>query len=777
MSRTAEPPVKVFGQPVLREEDNALVQGMSGFVADLPRANALHAVLVRSMHAHGTVRGIDTGAALGLPGVVAVFTAQDLPRFVPLPVNPVCPCPPFPNPILSDQTVFYVGQPLALVVAETAEAAVDGAELVRVDIAPLPPVVGIAQARSRPAIFAGWESNRAYRQEWQAGSFDTAAQEAAIVIEVQVETSRLAPTPLEPRGLLVQWQDSRLICHLPSQAPHRARQTLRAMLGLQPDQLHVVCPQVGGAFGGRASLYPEEVAVTWAAWHLKRSVFWQSTRSEDLISATHGRASELKGWAAFSANGRLLGLRAALAFDLGSWAPFSALIPGWNAGRILPGPYAVPVVEVASEGFVTNTAAVGIYRGAGRPEAALLIERLMDEAARRFAIDPLEIRGLNLAPDTSASDLPDLGSPTPVRSATGLIRHGGQPARLLAQAARHCDYTALKTFVAQEQACGKRVGLGINLYVEPCGSGWESATVTALPSGRFRIASGSSSQGQGHATAFAQIAAEVLGVSPEQIEVIEGDSRITPEGIGALASRSMAIGGSAVFLAAQKLAGLLQDKTGGASASPASKAQGIDGLLQGDTINEEVSVTEVYTTPAEAWSAGCCIAVVEVEPSTGQVHLRRVVWVDDCGAVINPLLVDGQLTGGFAQGVGETLHESIVYDEGGQILTGSLMDYGLARADDLIPLEIFHLDEPMAQHEDLPGSRQEVKTTMRLPNRLPNPLGVSGVGESGSIAAPAALANAVMHALSADLSGDQEITRLRLPLKPEAIWRMIHKKQ
>jgi carbon-monoxide dehydrogenase large subunit len=352
------------------------------------------------------------------------------------------------------------------------------------------------------------------------------------------------------------------------------------------------------------------------------------------------------------------------------------------------------------------------------------------------------------------------------------MRQGGQPARLLAQTARQSDYAALKALVAQEQADGKRVGLGINLYVEPCGSGWESATVSALPSGRFRIASGSSNQGQGHATAFAQIASGVLGVSPEQIEVIEGDSRIAPEGIGALASRSMAIGGSAVFLAAQKLAELLHRKTGAALGGPVSATQGIDAPAQENKINEEVSVTEVYATPTEAWSAGCCIAMVEVDPATGQVRLRRVVWVDDCGAVINPVLVKGQLAGGFAQGVGETLHESVVYDDSGQILTGSLLDYGLARADDLIALEIFALDDPTELEDDNAGAwpcRQTEK-------RLPNPLGVSGVGESGSIAAPAALANAVVHALSAGLSGDQEITHIRLPLKPEAIWRMMHKK-
>ncbi|MFZ9812477.1 MAG: xanthine dehydrogenase family protein molybdopterin-binding subunit [Burkholderiaceae bacterium] len=724
----------------LRREDDALLQGHAQFVADLPKGSALHAAFVRSSHAHGRLLAVDAAAALSTPGVVAVFTASDLPRFDPLPVNPVCPAQPFPNPVLADGSVFYVGQPIAMVLGETPQAALAAAEQVSVQVQTLSPVVGIAQARQSAAIFPHWSSNCVYRQEWCSGEFEQAAEQAQAIVAVQVKTSRLAPTALEPRGLLAHWEDQTLTCYLPSQAPHRARQTLVRMLGMPAEQLHLVCPRVGGAFGGRASLYPEELAVAWAAARLGRSVFWQSSRGEDLVSASHGRASELKAWGAFSAQGRLLGLRAELAFDLGSWAPFSALIPGWNAGRILPGPYAVPVVEVRSEGFVTNTAAVGIYRGAGRPEAALVMERLMDEGARRLGLDPLEIRTRNLpAPSDHARS-----------SAAEPADQGHRALQLLAQAAEHARYRALKSQIEQERAAGGCVGLGINLYVEPCGSGWESARITALPNGRFLIASGSSSQGQGHDTAFAQIAARALGVPIDQIDVIEADSRVAPEGIGALASRSMAIGGSAVLLAAQKLAGMLAQREVTASAPGSGGAAANASALEG------LSVSEVYTTPAEAWSAGCCIAVVELDKATGDARLRRVVWVDDCGELINPLLARGQLEGGFAQGFGEVFCESIVYDENGQILTGSLMDYALPRADDLVTLEIAHLRHAEAAP----------------PHKRPNPLNLSGVGESGAIAAPAALINAVADALCAQGTvGDIE-----LPLKPETIWRMMQKK-
>ena len=733
------------GQPITRREDDKLLQGKAEFVADLNRHHALHAVFVRSMQAHGQLLGIDVKEACAQPGVVAVLTAADLPGFAPISVNYICEAQPFPNPVLADKTVYYVGQPVALVLAETAQSAVAAAELVSCDVEPMAPVIGLEAAQTMPALFPGWESNRAYRQEWRQGSFSEASLKAKQLIEVTVQTSRLAPSALEPRGFLASWQESGLVCHLPSQAPHRARRTLVQMLGLREEQLHLVCPKVGGAFGGRASLYPEEVAVAWASWHLKRSVFWQSSRSEDLMSASHGRAARLKAQGAFAADGRLLGLKAELAFDLGSWAPFSALVPGWNTGRILPGPYAVPVLEVLSDGFVTNTAAVGIYRGAGRPEAALIMERLMDAGAHELGIDPLAIRQINLPTE------PDV----PKTSASGLWRAGRHFRALLAQAAEQINYQQTTAELERRRAQGECLGLGINLYAEPCGAGWESARITALPNGRFLLASGSSSQGQGHDTAFAQIAASVLGVSIDEIDVIEADTRATPEGVGALASRSMAIGGSAVALAAERLRTLLKEQQTPALVSEnknASRAIPEEGL----------SVTEVYTAAAEAWSSGCCIAVVKLDQDTGSVRLDRAVLVDDCGGVINPLLAEGQLVGGFAQGFGETFCESIIYDSSGQIVTGSLMDYALPRADDLVNLQVSHIQPERFLSQ--PSSKQQETTGA-------NWLGVSGVGESGTIAAPAALLNATVQALPHH-HWDRELC---LPLKPETIWRMMEK--
>ncbi|MEN9764172.1 MAG: hypothetical protein RL397_127 [Pseudomonadota bacterium] len=729
-------------------------------MADLAHDGALHGVFVRSMHAHGHLTGVDVAAAEAEPGVVGIFTAHEMPAFRPLPVNPLCAAQPFANPVLANATVHYVGQPIALVIGETLEAAVAGAELVVARIDPLTPVIGIEAALAAPAFMAGWENNIAYRQTWKAGGYDDAAARAHAVVAVEIETSRVAPSPLEPRGLLVQWQGEDLICHLPSQAPHRARRTLAEVLGLEEARLQVVSPQVGGAFGGRASVYPEEVAVAWAALKLKRDVLWESSRGDDLISASHGRASRLRASGAFARDGTLLAIKAELDFDLGSWAPFSALVPGWNAGRILPGPYAVPILEVESRGVVTNTAGVGIYRGAGRPETALVMERLMDAGARHLGLDPVAIRRQNLPPDTV----------DPGRSITGLALGPRRAQALLTQATQRADYAALKADVDRRRARGECVGLGVNLYIEPCGMGWESARLTALPDGRFLLASGSSNQGQGHDTAFAQIAATALGVSVGHITVVEADTRVTPEGIGAVASRSMAIGGSAVLRAAERISELLGNRSRGNSAS-ANGQNGQHGGERAEAIPEAgLTVTEVYTAPAEAWSGGCCIAVVTVDPETGTVRLERAVWVDDCGTVINPLLAEAQLVGGFAQGLGETFCESILYDADGQIVTGSLMDYALPRADDLIGLEIAHFVPAPAPYHQAPLAPEDREG-------VPNALGASGVGESGTIAAPAALANALVDALSENRSRDQAITRLQLPLKPEAIWRIMQKKR
>lgn len=390
----------------------------------------------------------------------------------------------------------------------------------------------------------------------------------------------------------------------------------------------------------------------------------------------------------------------------------------------------------------------------------MVMERLMDAGAQHLGLDPVAIRLQNLPPDTTR----------PTRSVTGLALGPRRARALLTQATQQVGYAALKTDIDRRRARGECVGLGINLYIEPCGMGWESARLTALPDGGFLLASGSSNQGQGHDTAFAQIAAAALGVSVDRITVVEADTRVTPEGIGALASRSMAIGGSAVLRAAERLLELLGHRSQNNSTSEGG-LNGGDPKEQAAGIPESgLTVTEVYTAPAEAWSGGCCIAVVTVDPATGAVRLERAVWVDDCGTVVNPVLAEAQLAGGFAQGLGETFCESILYDADGQIVTGSLMDYALPRADDLVGLEITHFvpnPAPNAHSSLSPEHREE----------LPNALGASGVGESGTIAAPAALANAVVNALSENLARDQAITYLSLPLKPEAIWRIMQKKQ
>ncbi|MEQ8344973.1 MAG: xanthine dehydrogenase family protein molybdopterin-binding subunit [Sneathiellaceae bacterium] len=697
----------LVGQAIRRREDLPLVQGQGRFVADIPLQDALHIAFLRSPAAGGAILGCETAAAAAMPGVAAVLTAADLTPLGRLTVNPVLPLGAAPDfPVLAAGRVLAVGQPVAAVLADSADRAADA--VAAIDLS-------LKDASRLPA-----PGEAVFALDWQAGDAGAACDAAAHVVAVEVRHSRLAPCPLEGRAIAVDYHAATgdVTVWLSSQTPHRARSELAGILGVDAGRIRVVAPDVGGAFGMKASLYPEEVLAVWAAFALCRPVRWTATRGEDLLAASHGRGMTTRGRLAVAADGRFLALQARIDAPLGHWLTTSAAVPLWNAGRILPGPYLVPALDVAVRGHADGTAAVGIYRGAGRPEAAMLMERLVDRAAQALGMDPLDLRRANLIPPAAM----------PWQGPTGIVLDSGDYPRLLELAAARADLDALRAQQRRRRAGGELIGLGCAMFVEPCGQGWESARVRRNADGSVDCFLGGSSQGHGRETACAQILADLFGISADAVTVRHGDTADCPEGIGALASRSTAIGGSAVLAAGREVLARLP------AAGPSAT----------------VEAAQVYTAEGEAWGSGCYIAQVAVDPATGRVQVERMVLADDAGIVVNPMLVAGQLAGGMAQGLGEALLERLVYDTDGQLLTGSLMDYALPRAADMPVLEI--------------GS---------LAGRSPaNLLGAKGVGEAGTIGAPAAIANAVLDALRP--LGVQD---LPLPIGAEAVWRAIQAAQ
>ncbi len=707
------------GRALPRREDEAILRGQGAFVDDLHPPGCLHAAFARSPYARGRIRGLDTSAASSIDGVHLVVTGNMLADIGTLPVNPIIAgIRAFAVPLLATDRVNAVGAPVAVVIAESASIARHAAEAIVLDCESLPAYPDTASALAGEPLLAGWPDNIAFEKRWQAGAYAAAAARAAHVIDVDLRIPRVAAVALETRGILVDWSQGRLSAWLSTQSPHRARAHLAQILGLELAHVRTIAADVGGAFGSKASLYPEDVVVAFAAMRLGRPVKWIASRNDDMIAGAHGRDARIAASGCFDAQGHLLGVRADLTYALGSWATFSAVVPAVNAARILPGPYSVDHVDITARGVVTNTAPVGIYRGAGRPEAAMVMERLMDRAAQLLELDPAEVRRRNLVRATAM----------PFRTPTGQTLDSGDYAALMHRALEVAGYAEHRAQQRERRANGELVGIGINVYVEPCGTGWESARITRHPHGRFVVASGSSAQGQGHRTAFAQIAADALRVDIARVEVVEGDSETSPPGIGAVASRSIAIGGSAIRLAAQRMLEMLLDPTQAA---------------------QQIIVAEAkYTALAEAWSAGCCIVFVAIDEDTGELTVQMATWVDDAGIIINPLLADGQLAGGFAQGLGQALMEQIHYDEDGQITTGSLLDYALPRAVAMPPLTLASLPSTTTANE----------------------LGAKGVGESGCIAAPAAILNAAIDALS-----PLGVTHLDIPLTSENLWRAIQR--
>ncbi|WP_432816624.1 xanthine dehydrogenase family protein molybdopterin-binding subunit [Sulfitobacter sp. JB4-11] len=675
----------------------ARLTGRGCYAADAPLEKPLYLAFLRSPVAAGRISTLAVAEGLATRGVHAVHTGTDVDHLGDLSVNPVIPIStPLAYPLLAKDQVEAVGQPVAAVLADTPHAALDGAEAILLDVPDdaLPPPRTVAA------------------QRWQAGDCEAAFDQATWVVDVTIRHPRLAPCPMEPRGISVDYDPATgcvTIWHA-TQTPHRTRSELARMLSLDPSRLRVIAQDVGGAFGMKASLYPEEAIAVWAAFRHRRSIRWIATRSDDFLSATQGRGLHSHGTLALDAAGSFLALKADITAPLGHWMPHSALIPAWNGARTLPSGYQVGAVDIATRAQSGPLGPTGIYRGAGRPEANALMERLVDKAARACAVDPLELRRRNLL---SADALP-------FKTATGNTLDSGDYTAALDRLYLNSDYANLRQQQTARRKEGELVGIGTAFYLEPSGSGWESARVTLHPDGRAEIASGSSSQGQARRETYTRIASDALGITPDQITVDLADTATCPEGIGALASRSTAIGGSAVHVACQ--------------AARARRNGGETGVI---------TVEERYENAGQAWGYGACLVMVSIDADTGVTTIEKACCVDDAGVVVNASASLGQIRGGFAQGLGEALMEAVHYDADGQLLTGSLMDYAVPRAGDIPPLEIASLCTPSPM----------------------NALGAKGVGEAGTISAPIAILNGVLDALA-----PLGITDLDMPLTPCKLW-------
>ncbi len=702
------------------------VTGTARYVHNLA-GSSWHAVFVRSSYAQGQITGLDLSAARAAPGVIAVLSAADLGQYAANLQMPEINRLATVNEdsallrasVLAQDEVTFCGQACALVIATSSALARAAASLVELEVNDSGGQLEHAESPISEIAF-GHSTSLIYEKS----------------VSVSIQQERVYAFPMEPRCALMIWSaaEDRLQAFLGTQAPARARADLATSLGLALEQVHLITPDVGGAFGAKASISPEELALALAARHLGKTrnlercqLHWASPRSEDFLASMHGRGGQLQATLHLGANNNALHLEARGQFPLGAWQAFSAVVPMRNAMRILPGPYRIDSIDLQAQAYGTHRTAVNIYRGAGRPEAALLMESLMDKAAKHLGEDPLEFRLRHLIP----------ASAMPYQTLTGETLDSGDFPALLSRCAQRFGYQEARAHQQERRIKGELVGIGIALYLEPCGQGWESARVRLEPDGKVIVASGSATQGQGHEVSFARIAATALTLDEEQVSVLQGDSDSCPAGIGALASRSTAIGGSAVLQACLEVLQLWQEANRRA------------GRAQGSLPTEAIEVTTRYTAPLEAWGSGCVMVQVCVCPETGASKVEQLVWIDDAGQLLSPALVTGQLLGGLAQGFGQAMMERIVYDDSGQLLTGSLMDYALPRASDI----------PSVVLESLPSATAA------------NLLGAKGVGEAGCIGIPAALLGAVRDAMTGTCADPDKI---QFPLTPARLWETMH---
>jgi len=772
----------MIGSPVKRKEDPRLITGNGYFTDDIKLPGMLYGTFLRSPHAHALVKWIDATKARALPGVAAVFTSADLAdKMKAVPAMwflPGCDLKPKDRPALAADKVRYVGETIAFVVAKDRYVAKDALELIEVDYEVLPAAVQQEQAMQEgaPQLFDDVPGNLALL--WKAGEVpDEVFEQAEVVIKERFYNQRVVPNPMETRAAVAQYNPGggEMTIWCTSQNPHIHRMIYAEVLGIPESKLRIIAPDVGGGFGSKIATYSEEAVVACAARELKCPVKWVEERKEHFQATTHGRDEVIEVELAGKADGTLTALRVKNTANLGAYlSTFGAGCPTIDFGLMVTGAYMIPQAAVVTYGVYTNTTPTDAYRGAGKPEATYQIERAIDLFAGKIGMDPVEVRWINFVPKEAF----------PYGNAMGVTYDSGDYHLTLDKALEMLDYQALREEQEALRSQGRLLGIGFSTYVELCGFGpsavagaigfqggvWENSTVRVHPSGKVTVFTGTSPHGQGTATSFSQVVAEKLGIPIEDIELVHSDTQSVSMGWGTYGSRATAVGGAAVSIAADRVvekakkiaahelettveeleftAGIFQVKgapdrrrTFQEIAKSANFAwnlpPGVEPSLEGQSFFDPANFVYPF---------GTHICVVEVDPKTGEVFLMRYIAVDDVGRVINPLLAEGQVHGGIAQGVGQALWEAAVYDDNGQLLSGTFMDYTMPKA------RFFPMIESAFTETLSPV----------------NPLGAKGVGETGTTAAPPAVVNAVMDALK-----PYGVQNLDMPLTPEKVWRAI----
>ncbi|HEY5963649.1 MAG TPA: xanthine dehydrogenase family protein molybdopterin-binding subunit [Xanthobacteraceae bacterium] len=771
-----------IGAAVRRKEDLRFITGKGQYTDDISRPGEARAMFVRSPHAHAKIRSVDTKAAAAMPGVLAVLTGAQL--ATDKIGNLICgwmihskdgsPMKMAAHPAIAAGKACYVGDPVAVVVAETMAQARDAAEKVKVDYEVLPAVSDPAKAQSQPAIHEVAPKNTIY--QWHLGdakATDAAIKSAKHVTRLDIVNNRLVPNAMEPRVAIAEYDSGTQNFTLwnTSQNPHVARLVIAAFVGMAPEhKLRVIAPDVGGGFGSKIFIYPEEVVCLWASKKVGRPVKWTCDRSEAFLADAHGRDHVTHAEMAFGDDGKIIGLKVKTVANLGAYmSTFSSSVPTYLYATLLSGQYDIPAIYCEVDAVYTNTVPVDAYRGAGRPEATFVVERLVEVGARELGIDPADLRKKNF--------IKSFPHQTPVI----MMYDAGDYQASLKKAMEIADVKGFGKRKRDSARTGKLRGIGYSTYIEACGIApsqavgslgagvglWESAEVRVNPTGSVEVLTGCHSHGQGHETTFAQLVSERLGIPIDTISIVHGDTDKVQFGMGTYGSRSGAVGMSAIVKAldkveakAKKVAAFMMEasegdivfKDGKFTVAGTDKTVGwgdvtlnayIAHKFTGAQLEPGLKEGAFYDPTNFTFPAGCHICEVEIDPDTGHVDIAGWAAVDDFGTVINPMIVEGQVHGGVAQGVGQALLESAIYDTNGQLVSGSFMDYSMPRAENLPDLKV--------------GT-----TTTKCPS---NPLGIKGCGEAGAIAAPAAVINAITDAIGSE--------DLAMPATPQAVWAAI----
>ena len=766
------------GQRIKRTEDPRLIHGLGTYTDDIKLHGMLHAAFVRSQHAAGKIIRVDASRARARPGVVAVYTFDDLrdgirgelfrARLPDMRGGPL--------PVLADGVVRYVGQPIAVVVAQDRYQARDAAMDVDLDIEPTPAVTDPEQALrpDAPRVYEQFPDNVCFRFPLANPETDRLFHDAEGTVSLRLINQRVAAVPMEPRAILAHWEEGpqKLTLWTSTQVPHGVKIHISPCLGIPEFRIRVIAPEVGGGFGAKGTLYTEDVLLPLVSKKLRRPIKWAETRTENLLNSTHGRGHVEFVEAAYGANGEVTAIRLKTIGDVGAYPASAQAVILPLTALLVCGAYQVKAVTAEVIAVFTHTMATEAYRGAGRPEAAYIIERVMDAVAAATSLDPVEVRRRNLIPKDVF----------PYRTPTGVTYDSGSYGLTLSRALELFDYDRARRDQQTARADGRVVGIGVATFLEVCGIGsstfasssekhglWESAQLRVEPSGNVVVMTGTSPHGQGGETAFAQIVADAFGIGINDVVVLHGDTDVVTHGVGTYGSRALVVGGTAVHMAANKIvtkatriAAHLLDT----SADQVAFQNGtftVRGAQRTLTFREVALAAHVWNVPIPDMEPGleatarfeppgntfpfaAHMCQVEIDRETGELRIDRYAAVDDCGNIINPLIVDGQVLGGIVQGLGQALCEEVCYDEQGQLLSGTLMDYALPKAQ-MFP-------------------RIDLATTC-TPSPL-NPLGVKGVGELGTIGSAACLVNAVLDALR-----PLGVTHLDMPVKPERIWAAI----